>query len=155
MQAQESPLKNWMSIFLRDVKKEIEQDHLQPSTELYQKYFRSRPKGELSWEEIFSAYEEEIARGNQKISEWVVQRWIFKHGDLYQVLIERMHTISPSLDQVGKLTEEEAKRVVEGLAERFGAVSTFLLVVLNGEVFPISIQNELLELAEEEERVSK
>lgn len=150
MENQFISLKSWMHVLLNAIRKDIKQDHLGSDPEFYRTYFGNRPQNRLNSEEIFSAYESELLKGNQELSEWVVNRWVFKHGDLYQVFAERLSQINSEFDKIQTLTVEESEKVLEGTVEQFGAIPTFLFVVLNGVVFPDSIRARLLSLAEKE-----
>lgn len=141
-----------MHVLLNAIRKDIKQDHLGSDPEFYRTHFGNRPQNRLTSEEIFSAYESELLKGNQKLAEWVVNRWVFKHGDLYQVFAERLSQINENFDQIQTLSVEESEKVLAGTAERFGAIPTFLFVVLNGVVFPESTRNKLQGLAEQEKK---
>ncbi|MBX7066119.1 MAG: hypothetical protein K1X28_02700 [Parachlamydiales bacterium] len=150
MENQFVPLKNWMHVILNAIKKDIKQDHLGSDPEFYRTHFGSRPQNRLTAEEIFNAYEKELIQGNQELAEWVVNRWVFKNGDLYQIFADRLAKINPEFDKIQTLTEEESEKVLAGTVEKFGAVSTFLFVVLNGVVFPESVRSKLQRQAEVE-----
>ncbi len=144
------PLKNWMHVILSDIKKDIRSDHLGSDPEFYRKHFGNRPQNRLTIEEIFNAYESELIQGNQELAEWVVNRWVFKHGDLYQIFADRLSKINPEFNKIESLNEEESERVLVGTVEAYGAIPTFLFVLLNGVVFPESVRQRLCAAAEKE-----
>ncbi|MBU6383837.1 MAG: hypothetical protein KGR16_05935 [Verrucomicrobia bacterium] len=148
MENQFLPLKNWMHVVLNAIKKDIKSEHLGSDPEFYRAYFGNRPQNRLTTEEIFDAYEKELTRGNQEIAEWVVNRWVFKHGDLYQVFAERLSRINPEFSEIQTLTSEQSQEILKGTVERFGAIPVFLFVILNGVVFPESVRMDLLKMAE-------
>jgi hypothetical protein len=150
MENQFISLKNWMHVLLNAIRKDIKQDHLGSDPDFYRTYFGNRPQNRLTAEEIFNAYETELLKGNQSLAEWVVNRWVFKHGDLYQVFAERLSQINEHFDQIQTLSVEESEIVLAGTVERFGAIPTFLFVVLNGVVFPEAVRNRLMAQAEQE-----
>ncbi len=150
MENQFQTLQNWTYDILDAIKKDIKTDHLHTDPVFYRTYFGNRPQNRLTAEEIFSAYEAELVKGNQALSEWVVNRWVFKNGDLYQHFAERLGEINPDFDQIKHLTEEESRRILDGAAASFGAISTFLFALLNGVVFPQSILDLLRKEAEVE-----
>ena len=79
-----------------------------------------------------------------------MSRWIFKHGDLYNHFAERLSEVNPDFNEIKQLTEEESRRILDGAAESFGAIPTFIFSLLNGVVFPQSILDELQKGAEAE-----
>lgn len=142
--------KEWIPEVLQTIKKDIKTDHLPSDVGFYKKHFGNRPQNRLGTEEIFAAYEKELLEENQDLKEWVVNRWVFKHGDLYQHFAERLSAVNPEFDQIKHLTEEESAMILEGAAESFGAIATYLFAVLNGVVFPESTIARLKKAAAEE-----
>lgn len=150
MESQFLPLKNWIFVVLETIKKDIKSEHLGSDPQFYRAHFGNRPQNRLTTEEIFAVYEKELLKGNRELAEWVVNRWVFKNGDLYQVFAERLSEIHPEFDKIQNITDQQSEKVLEGTVETFGAISTFLFVLLNGVVFPESVKAKLLKLAENE-----
>lgn len=151
MKNQFQALKNWLPDVLTAVKKDLKNDHLHSDPDFYRAYFGNRPQNRLGAEEIFAAYEKELLKGeNEDLSAFVVNRWVFKYGDLYQHFADRLAQISPDFDQLKVLTEDESEKVLKGAAETFGAVPTFLFSILNGVVFPEKVVVRLEKQAAEE-----
>jgi len=150
MENQFQALQNWTVEVLKDIKKDIKTDHLHTDPVFYRTYFGNRPQNRLTSEEIYTAYEQELLKGNQDLSEWVVNRWVFKNGELYEAFAERLSQINPDFNEIKQLTVAESERVLEGVAESFGAVPTFLFSLLNGVVFPQEILEKLRKGAEAE-----
>ncbi|HSX10445.1 MAG TPA: hypothetical protein VLF94_01835 [Chlamydiales bacterium] len=150
MENQFQTLQNWTQVVLDAIKKDLKNDHL-PSDPVFTKtYFGNRPLNRLTTEEIFAAYEKELLQGNEDIAAFVVNRWVFKHGDLYQHFAERLSQINPDFDEIKTLTDAETDRVLAGSVESFGAIPTFLFAVLNGVVFPQPAIERLRKAAETE-----
>lgn len=152
MENQFQALQNWTFEIFEAIKKDIKQEHLQSDPEFYNKYFGNRPKNRLTTEEIFTAYDKELLKGNEDLAEFVVNRWVFKNGDLYQHFEGRLSELNPDFSQIEKLTLEESQKVLEGAVDSFGAIPTFIFSLLNGVVFPQSVLDELGTLAEAERK---
>ncbi|MGB7978439.1 MAG: hypothetical protein WCF19_04680 [Chlamydiales bacterium] len=150
MDNQFQALQNWTFEVLSAIKKDIKSDRLHTDPIFYRANFGNRPQNRLTAEEIFAAYEKELLKGNNELAEWVVSRWIFKHGDLYNHFAERLSEVNPDFNEIKQLTEEESRRILDGAAESFGAIPTFIFSLLNGVVFPQSILDELQKGAEAE-----
>lgn len=148
MENQFQALQNWTLEILDAIKKDIRTDHLHTDPVFYRTYFGNRPQNRLTSEEIFTAYEKELVKGNETLAEWVVNRWVFKHGDLYQHFADRLSELNPHFDQIQQLTEEESNRILAGAAESYGAIPTFLFSLLNGVVFPQPVLDRLRKAAE-------
>lgn len=144
-------LKDWIGEVLNPIKKDIKNDHLHADPTFYKKYFGNRPQNRLTAEEIFAAYEQELLIGNEELAEWIVNRWVFKHGDLYQHFADGLAQIHPEFDAIESISEAEANQILEG-SERFGAIEVFLFVVLNAVVFPQGVIDALRQKAEGERK---
>lgn len=152
MENQFIALQDWTFDILEAIKKDIKSEHLGSDPTFYRAYFGNRPQNRLTIQEIFAAYQAELMKGNEELAEWVVNRWVFKHGDLYEVFANRLSEINPQFDEIEAISEEESQRVLEGVVERFGAIPTCLFVLLNGVVFPEPVRKHLIQLAEEERK---
>lgn len=150
MKNQFQALQNWTLEILNTIKKDIKTDHLHTDPQFYRTYFGNRPQNRLTSEEIFAAYEKELLVGNESLAEWVVNRWVFKHGDLYQHFADRLSQIHPDFNEIKQLTPEQSEQVLAGAAENFGAIPTFLFSILNGVVFPQATLEKLRQAAEKE-----
>lgn len=143
-------LQNWTQEVLDTIKKDLKNDHLPSDAQFYRSHFGNRPQNRLTTEEIFAAYEKELTQGNEEIAEFVVNRWVFKHGDLYQHFSERLSQVNPDFDQIQQLTVEQSQKILDGASEKFGAIPTFLFSLLNGVVFPEPVLEKLRKAAEVE-----
>lgn len=150
MENQFLALQNWTFEIFNAIKKELKSDHLGSDPGFYRTHFGSRPQSRLTIEEIFAAYEKELMRGNADLAEWVVNRWVFKHGDLYQHFADRLSQLNPDFGQIQTLSEAESEQILAGAVESFGAIPTFLFVLLNGVVFPHTVRERLRREAEKE-----
>lgn len=153
MENQFLTLRNWTFEILNCIKKDIKTDHLHTDPVFYRTYFGNRPRNRLTAEEIFSAYEAELMKGNEELAEWVVNRWVFKNGELYQHFAERLSQVNPNFNEIKQLSEEESLQILEGAAESYGAIPTFLFSLLNGVVFPDPILKRLRKDAEVEKEM--
>lgn len=144
-------LQPWIVQILSTIKKDVKTELLGSDPVFYKSYFGGRPQNRLTSEEIFAAYEKELLKGNEELAEWVVNRWVFKHGDLYTHFAERLTQIRPDFDEIEELTLEQSEQILKGAAEAFGALPVYLFSVLNGVVFPEAILSEMRTAAEKEE----
>lgn len=150
MENQFQALQNWTLEVLKDIKKDIKTDHLHTDPVFYRTYFGNRPQNRLTSDEIYAAYEKELLKGNEDLAEWVVNRWVFKNGELYEVFAGRLSQINPDFNEIKNLSPEESKKVLEGVADSFGAIPTYIFSLLNGVVFPKEILEELRKGADAE-----
>jgi len=143
-------LQGWIFDVLHAIKKDIKTEHLSSDPIFYKTYFGNRPQNRLTAEEIYAAYEKELLKGNEDLSAWVVNRWVFKHGEVYTFFAERLSKINPNFEAIQNLTEAQSEQILNGCEEMLGAQLTFLFAVLNGVVFPESVIQKLRKAAEAE-----
>jgi hypothetical protein len=155
MQTSFETIQPWLNRVLAAIKKDIKSEHLPSNPPFYRTYFGNRPIHRLTSEEIFTAYGKELLEGNADLGDWVVNRWVFQHGELYEHFAERLSQINPEFSEISSLTEEESHRVLEGATEQFGAIAVYLFSVLNGVVFPSSVLQKLADAAKQEAEQEK
>ena len=155
MQNKFETIQPWVEKVLSAIKHDIKTDHLPGSPQFVKTHFGNRPVNRVTMEEIFKAYEKDLMAGDADLEEWVVNHWVFKHGDIYSHFEERLTEISEDFGSIEKLTQEESDKILEGAVEKFGAVPCYLFSVLNGVVFPEAVLKGLRELAEKEEAEKK
>jgi hypothetical protein len=145
-------LQPWLSQVLHTIKKEIKAEHLSKSPIFYKAHFGNRPLNRLTNEEICVVYEKELLQGdNEEMGEWVINRWVFRHGDIYQHFAERLTQIHPDFDEIKSLNDMQSEQVLSGSVESFGAISVYLFTVLNGVVISPSVLGRLRSAAEKEQ----
>ena len=125
----------WMQQILQSIKKDIKTDHLSVDKSFYKAHFGNRPLNKLSIEEIFAVYEKELLAGNADLSDWVVNRWVFRHGDIYRHFADRLNAINPHFQEIQSLTDAQAEQILANAVESFGATKVYIFSRLNGVVF--------------------
>ncbi len=148
-------LQPFLEEILGSIRKDIKTDYLPGSAAFYRSQFGSRPISRLTSEEINAVFVKELLAGNEDMSEWVVNRWVFKHGEVYSHFAERLAAVNPNFDAIDSLSIEESRKILAGTKEAFGAKSIYFFAMLNGVVFPESIFAELRMDAETEEAKQK
>lgn len=140
-----------MKDVLSTIKKDLKSDYLPGDRAFYKKYFGNRPLSRLSTDEIFSAVEQELLAENEPLGEWVVNHWVFHHGDIYNHFAEKLSEISPDFNELSELSIDESQKILEG-SESFGAIPVYLFSILNGVVFPAAVFEKLRQAAAQEKQ---
>ena len=138
----------WLREVLDAVKRELKAEHLPGHPAFCNTHFPRQPIRRIGAEELLAVYEKALLAGDTELGEWVVGRWVCKHADLYHHFAERLSQISEDFSQLETLTKEQSEQVLEGAADRFGAVPVYLFSLLNGVVFPESVFTRLRKAAE-------
>jgi hypothetical protein len=148
-------LQPFLGEILGSIRKDIKTDYLPGSMAFCRAHFGSRPIARLSNEEINTVFIKELLAGNGEMSEWVVNRWVFKHGEVYQHFAARLAKVNPDFDAIASLTTEESQKILAGASESFSAKTVYFFAMLNGVVFPEPIFADLRKQAEAEEAQQK
>ena len=143
-------LQPWLEDILGAIKKDIKTDYLPAFPALHRAHFGNRPLNRLASEEILTAFSKELLQGNEDLAEWVVNRWVFKHGEVYNHFAERLAPINTDFDSIQELTQEQSEKVLAGSVEAFGAKKVYFFSLLNGVVFPPAVLEKLRKAAEAE-----
>jgi hypothetical protein len=155
MQNKFETIQSWIPGILSAIKHDIKTDHLPGSPQFVKTHFGNRPLSRVNMDEIYKAYEKDLLSGDKELEEWVINHWVFKHGDIYTHFADRLSQVSEDFGSIEKLTHEESNKILEGAVERFGALPCYLFSVLNGVVFPEAVLTGLRDLAEKEEAEKK
>lgn len=149
-------LQPWLPQILQSIKKEIKTEHLSKSPSFYKAYFGNRPLNRITGEEICGIYQKVLLEEeNDDLREWIINRWVFRNGDIYQHFAERLSRIHPDFDSIVSLDEAQSEAVLAGSIETFGALPVYLFCVLNGVVFPETVFSKLRKIAENYESAEK
>lgn len=144
----------WMQQVLHTIKKEIKTDHLSRDKQFYKRHFGVRPLNKLTLEEIFAVYERELLANDEELVDWVVNCWVFKHGDVYQYFADKLTAINPNFQEIEELSEAQAEEVLAG-SESFGAETIYLFARINGVVFPEALLERMHQAALKDTEVKK
>lgn len=144
-----------MEKILISIKKDIKTDHLSIDKSFFKKHFGSRPANKLTQEEIFAVYEKELLAGNPELCEWAVNRWVFRHGDIYRYFADRLSGIDPDFQKIESIEDGQAEAIISPAIESFGATATYLFSRLNGVVFSSRIFERLHQAALKETEMKR
>ena len=145
-------LKPWMHAILDPIKKDIKNEHLRQDASFFNQYFAGKQLNKLSLEEMVDGYTQALshAENAEELAEFLSNRWLLKHGDLYHHFEEELSQISNHFQELEVLEKEPSLRMMEKAADQFGAPKTYLFCVLNSVVFPEEVFTLLGEKAQSE-----
>ncbi len=139
----------WLDEILTAIKKDIKTDYLPADTAFCRAHFGNRPINRLAKEEINQAFIKTLLEGHEEMDAWVVNRWVFKHGDVYSHFAERLSEMTDDFNSLEELTEAQSEAILDGAIEKFGAKAVYFFSLLNDVVFPASVLMKLKKQAEE------
>lgn len=143
-------LKNWMPSIIDSVKKDLRNEHLKRDIAFVKRYFPGKNPNKLSVDELAEAYlraivEEEHA---EELAEFVSNRWLLKHSDLYYFFEKELSGINPNFTELQELDKHKSLELMESSIQQFGAPNTYLFCILNSVVFPQEVLEILSQRAE-------
>lgn len=145
----------WMEQILVSIKKDIKTDHLSVDKSFFKAHFGSRPLNKLTQEEIFACYEKELLSGNEQLCEWAINRWVFKHADIYRYFAEQLSSINPNFQEIQQIEDSVAEKILKNALESFGVTDTYIFSRLNQVAFSTAIFDRLRTAAQKETVLKK
>jgi hypothetical protein len=131
----------WMPLIVDEIKKDLRNDHLKGDPGFIKEYLEGKNPAKLTSVELAEGYAKAIANSerSEEIAEFVANRWLIKHSDLYYYFEKELSKISPNFNELVDIDKETATHTLKGAVDQFGTVHTYLFCVLNSVVFPKEI----------------
>lgn len=150
-------LKKWMPSIVDSVKKDLKNEHLKNDWGFVKHYFPGKNPNKLTAEELAQAYTHAIENGEnaEELAEFVSNRWLLKHTDLYYYFEKELSKVTPDFNELKELEKQKALEMMEGAIEHFGALHTYLFCMLNSVVFPKEVYDILSQRAEKSVEIAK
>jgi hypothetical protein len=144
-------LARWMPAIVETVKKDLRNEHLKKDYAFVRYYFSGKNFNKLSTEELAQAYTHAIANGEnaEELAEFVSNRWLLKHTDLYHYFEQQLTRINPNFSEIDLIDKSTSLNLMEDAIRQFGAAQTYLFCILNSVVFPDEIYELLNQRAEQ------
>src|SRR5262245_6168302 len=130
-------LNPWMPSLISTVKKDLKNDHLKHDLQFCKKFLTGKNFKTVSEEELAEAYRaamQESEKG-ESIAEFISNRWLLKHGEIYNFFEQRLSTISPNFTDLEELSPEDSEKLSAEAVQAFGATKSYLFPVLNSVLF--------------------
>jgi hypothetical protein len=131
-----SILSPWFADILNVVKRDCKSEHLRLDPIFVRQHFGGMPVQRITLEDMRAVYLQQILSGHEKLAEFVANRWLFKHMDLYRFFEESLQKISPDFDKIQELSSEQADELIHQACEKFGTEKVFCFVAINDVVVP-------------------
>lgn len=143
-------LKKWMPSIIDTVKKDIKNEHLKKDWAFVKQYFPGKNINKLTVEEIAQAYMQVIENSEkaEDVAEFISNRWLLKHTDLYHFFEKELSKISADFNELEVLEKNQSLEMIEKAVAEFGAPNTYLFSMINSVVFPKEVYDGLAARAE-------
>lgn len=150
-------LKKWMPIIVDSVKRDLKNEHLKRDWGFVKQYFPGKNPHKLTAEELSEAYTHaiETSENAEDLAEFVSNRWLLKHSDLYYYFEKELIKVSPNFSELEHLEKDISLQIMDNAIQHFGALHTYLFCVLNSVVFPKETYDILGQRAEDSVKAAK
>ena len=131
-----SLLSPWFSDIIAAVKRDCKSEHLRLDPGFVRQHFGGTPVQRISLEEMRAVYLQQILAGHERLAEFIANRWLFRHMDIYRFFEESLEKISPDFDSISELTQEQADELIKQASEKFDCEKVFCFVAINEVALP-------------------
>jgi hypothetical protein len=144
-------LSQWMATIVEAIKKDLKHEHLKNDQGFVRSYFAGKNLNKLSAAELASAYSHAIVNGENgdELAEFVTNRWLLKHTDVYHFFEQELSRINPNFSQMEILDPQTSLTLMEDAVKHCGSPQTYLFSMLNSVVFPDDVYTILGKRAEQ------
>lgn len=135
----------WLPAIIETVKKDLKNEHLKQDFGFAKKYFSNKNLNKLTTEELAEGYRQALAQEEtaESLAEFISNRWLIKHGDVYHFFEEQLKRIYPNFTEIKELDLSTSTQLMEAAIDEFGAPQTYLFTVINSVVFPKTVLEQL------------
>jgi len=144
-------LRPWMEQIVDSVKKDLKNEHLRSDPAFCKQYLVGKHYGKATAPELAEAYSQAIQGENgEALAEFITNRWLLKHTDLYDFFEQELTKISPNFTELEEIPFTQAETIAKHSSKEFGVLPTYLFAVLNSVVFPKPVFTHMEKQAQEE-----
>jgi len=146
-------LKKWLPNIIDTVRKDLKKDHLSKDPLFLKQHLGGKPVHKLTNEELVDGYSAVLENSDnaEAVGEFISNRWLLKHADLYYLFEQHMIQINPDVTKIVKLEESQAQPIIEEAVAEFGAVDTYLFCRINSVALTENTFKKLEKQAEAED----
>lgn len=148
-----SLLNDWLHTVVKSIQSDLKAEHLKKDPKFLKVYFANKNPSKLSTEELVHGYRQALAieENAEAIAEFISNRWMLKHTDIYDFFEKNLSRIAPNFTEIEELDHQAAHSLMEHAISEFGAHKTYLFSVINSVVFPKTVYDQLRHRALQEE----
>lgn len=126
-----------------DVKNDLRDEHLRTDKGFFKRNFVGKERNRVSVDDLLQVYPKFIAAGFEELSEFIGNRWLLRHLDIYNFFEERLKQYNEKFYQIQELEIDFAKSLLDDAVSSFGPQNTYIFSILNCVAFPIDLMKEL------------
>jgi len=131
-----SLLSPWFADIMTVVKRDCKSEHLRLDPQFVRQHFGGVPVHKIRLEDMRAVYLQQLLAGQERLADFVANRWLFRNMDVYRFFETVLGKIAPEFEKIDELSEDQAKELLNGAKEQFGVEKVFCFVVLNEVALP-------------------
>lgn len=144
-------LGDFLPEIVESVKKDLKNEHLRSDPGFCKQYLVGKNYQKATAPELAEAYSRAIQGENgDALAEFITNRWLLKHTDLYDFFERELTKISPNFTDLEEIPLSQAEGMAKTASHEFGAFPTYIFSVLNSVVFPKQVFTHLEKQCKEE-----
>lgn len=138
-------LADWLPVIIEAIQKDLKNDHLKKDARFVKNFFANKNPSKLTREELLTGYSQALQNEEyaEPLGEFIANRWMIRHTDLYHFFEERLRRINPNFTEMTEIEPTAARSLMEDAIEEFGARNVYLFSIINSVVFPNQIYDQL------------
>lgn len=140
-------LEPWHRDIFLTVKKELRDEHLKLDRNFFKRNFTGIELQKIAVDDLLNVYPKLIAEGYEPLGEFIANRWLLRHLEIYNFFEERLKQNYAHFDQLQVLDYDFAKTLLDDATAKFGCIDCHIFSVLNCVAFPEDLMKELQQMA--------
>ncbi len=125
------------------IKKDLRDEHLRADKGFFKRNFPGKELSKVTVDDLLAVYPILIERGYEQIGEFIANRWLLRHLDIYNFFEEQLKHYAEDFDKIVELEEAFARKLLDDAVRNFGPENTYIFSVLNCVAFSMPLMNEL------------
>ena len=139
----------WHHEIFSCVKKDLRNEHLKLDKAFFHAHFSSKVLLKLTVEDFLGVYPAVIAKGHEKLAEFIVNRWLLKHLPIYTFFEARLKVLNPKIEEIVQIEPKLAETLIQEAISQFGPIDTYIFCIFNSVSFTSVTFEQLRALAHE------
>ncbi len=134
----------WFPTIIETIKKDLRNHHLKHDPKFAKHYFPRKNISKLTLEEMIEGYQRAIKdpEAGEKVAEFMSDRWLLKHTDLYNFFEVRLTAINPDFTKIESIDDATAEKILEE-GKEFNLSDLLIFCIFNSVVFSDKIYDQM------------
>jgi len=127
-------LQPFMQAVVEPIKADLKKHHLKKDPAFVRQNFSTTNVTKVPLAELVEVYRRELPQVSEQFGEWLGQMWMLKHTEVYEFFERVLSQEVEDFTEVDQLPDELSQRLRKGAVQQFGAVQTYVFVLINDVV---------------------